>query len=65
MFETSKHVPKTEKPCCVFKDNYDWFSPVKKFETGGLWHKFDIFMKATWLNNTECFFEGSSGDLNH
>ena len=22
MFETSKHVPKTEKRCCVFKDNY-------------------------------------------
>ena len=21
MFETSKHVPKTEKRCCVFKDN--------------------------------------------
>jgi len=22
MFETSKHVPKTEKRCCVFKNNY-------------------------------------------
>ena len=22
MFETSKHVPKTEKHCCVFKDNH-------------------------------------------
>ena len=22
MFETSKHVPKTEKRCCVLKDNY-------------------------------------------
>ena len=22
MFETSKHVPKTEKRCCVFKDNH-------------------------------------------
>ena len=21
MFETSKHVPKTEKRCCVFKNN--------------------------------------------
>ena len=21
MFETSKHVPETEKRCCVFKDN--------------------------------------------
>ena len=21
MFQTSKHVPKTEKRCCVFKDN--------------------------------------------
>ena len=22
MFEASKHVPKTEKHCCVFKDSY-------------------------------------------
>ena len=24
MFETSKHVPKTEKRCCVFKDNFEF-----------------------------------------
>ena len=26
MFETSKHVPKTEKLCCVFKDNYNQYN---------------------------------------
>ena len=41
MFETSKHVPKTEKRCCVFENNYTLnFTPIhvyprlKRLQTG-------------------------------
>ena len=26
MFETSKHVPKTEERCCAFKNNYNTYA---------------------------------------
>ena len=31
MFETSKRVPRTEKCCCVFKDNYSLFATFPRF----------------------------------
>ena len=33
MFETLKHVPKSEKRCCVFKDNLTEFSLKEDFSS--------------------------------
>ena len=33
MFETLKHVPKTEKHCCVFKDNTNVCNLINYYST--------------------------------
>ena len=37
MFETYKHVPKTEKHYCVLKDNYSNYFHVNMFDSKKVW----------------------------
>ena len=51
MFQTSKHVPKTEKRCCVFKDNST--TCIIKLGTQSIYKmNFDNFSVPLFLNRS-------------
>ena len=49
MFETSKHVPKTEKRCCVFKDKHLMFSKY-----------LDFFFAPIYIKKSLTFFNANA-----